>query len=213
MFIRFPALFFLLAMSFPLAALAAAQHKAQEVYDHGARTVWNLDCGAYFATDGDLPNGTCFRWAGHVTAPDFFVGLRRFDDDNGTVYMRGKEIVRTFPEKLFVTFSIRDIPCTPDLKAGAAQPPLTPEMLSTLRFGLFWKNGVEMHLIRNYQRDLEELKPIEPYATDLAKDLPMRYVWTFNLTVPSKNVPITDSLVFILATPDGKLAARVSARL
>src|SRR5258708_9118057 len=43
------------------------------------RTVWNLDGGVFFATDGHLENGSCFRLSGGVTAPDFFDGLRRID--------------------------------------------------------------------------------------------------------------------------------------
>jgi hypothetical protein len=219
MFSRVPGFLVALALGFLLTCPLAAQNaptgadKSKKDHKQSDHTVWNLDGGAFFETDGGLPNGACFRMAGHVTAPGFFDGLKRFDDDDGTFYMRGEEVVRTFPEKLFVTFSIRDFPCTPDLKDAAAQPVLTPEMMSKLRFGLFWKSGVEMQLIRNYQRTSETLTPIVPYATDLAEELPKRFVWRFAMTVPSKNVPITDSLVFVLATPDGHLAARVSARL
>src|SRR5258708_5412814 len=57
------------------------------------RTVWNLDGGVFFATDGHLQNGSCFRLSGGVTAPDFFDGLRRVDTDDGTTYLRHDKVV------------------------------------------------------------------------------------------------------------------------
>jgi hypothetical protein len=38
-------------------------------------------------------------------------------------------------------------------------------------------------------------------------------VWTYELAIPSAEVPVTDSLVLIFRTPDGRIAARVAARM
>jgi hypothetical protein len=54
---------------------------------------------------------------------------------------------------------------------------------------------------------------IQPYATSLAGELPARYEWTFEFVVPSAGVPLMDSLAFVFRTADGKIAARVAARL
>jgi hypothetical protein len=52
-----------------------------------------------------------------------------------------------------------------------------------------------------------------PYAVKLATELPKRFEWSYQLAVPSKDVPLTDSLVLVFRTADGRIAARVAARL
>jgi len=54
---------------------------------------------------------------------------------------------------------------------------------------------------------------IAPYAASLAAELPARYEWSYELVVPSAGVSLSDSLAFIFRTPDGRIAARVAARL
>ncbi len=46
------------------------------------------------------------------------------------------------------------------------------------------------------------VEPIVPYATNLASELPKRFEWSYQLMVPSKGVPLTDSLVLVFRTAD-----------
>ena len=57
------------------------------------------------------------------------------------------------------------------------------------------------------------VEPIPPYATELAKELPKRYQWAYELEIASARIPLSDSLVLILRRDDGSIAARVAARL
>jgi hypothetical protein len=41
----------------------------------------------------------------------------------------------------------------------------------------------------------------------------MRFQWFLRFTIPSAGVPLTDRLVLIIRTADGRTAARVAARL
>src|SRR5690349_3332227 len=66
----------------------------------GKRTVWNLDGGVFFATDGHLPNGSCFRLQGQMIAPEFFDGLRRVDTDDGSSYLQRDKVVTEYPEQV-----------------------------------------------------------------------------------------------------------------
>jgi hypothetical protein len=43
--------------------------------------------------------------------------------------------------------------------------------------------------------------------------LPKRYLWSYELGIPSTGVPLTDSLVLIFRANDGHIVARVAARL
>ena len=63
-----------------------------------SKTVWSYDGGVFFATDGSLPNGVCFRVSGEMNAAEFFDHLKRVDDEHGTVFRRGPETVSQFPE-------------------------------------------------------------------------------------------------------------------
>src|SRR5262245_47865395 len=63
---------------------AEAKEKSEKKSKPAKRTVWNLDGGVFFATDGHLPNGSCFRLNGQMNATDFFDGLRRVDSEDGT---------------------------------------------------------------------------------------------------------------------------------
>jgi hypothetical protein len=56
------------------------------------------------------------------------------------------------------------------------------------------------------------VRPIFPYNSE-AQDVPEKLEWFYQLTVPSADVPLTDSLVMIIRTPDHHLAARLAARL
>jgi hypothetical protein len=177
------------------------------------KSVWNYDGGIFFATDGSLPNGVCFRVSGGANAPDFFLNLKRINDQQGTVFRRGTETVTHFPDELHLSFDIHDEPCTPGLREVEARTFLTQEMMSTLHLTFYWKRGVELRPVKNITAVRSSVEPIVPYAANLASELPKRFAWSYQLAVPSKGVPLTDSLVLIFRTADGRLAARVAARL
>src|SRR5215470_9703150 len=75
------------------------------------RTVWNLDGGVFFATDGHLTNGSCFRLSGQMHAPDFFNGLRRVDSEEGTFYYLRNQLVTEYPDHVQIVIHVLDFPC------------------------------------------------------------------------------------------------------
>jgi len=177
------------------------------------KSIWNYDGGVLFATDGSLPNGVCFRVNGEANAGEFFNNLKRVDDEHGTLFRRGTETVTHFPGELLLSFDIHDQPCAPGLREFEARSHLTHEMMGTLRLTLYWKQGVDLRPVKNITEVRSSVVPITPYAANLASELPKRFAWSYQLTVPSKGIPLTDSLVLVFRTPDGRIAARVAARL
>src|SRR5262249_48614611 len=151
---------------------------------HVGKTVWNLEGGAFFATDGRMPNGSCFRINGQVTAPEFFDKLKRIDDENGTKFVRGAEAVTEYPPRLDVSILIHDVPCSFRLKDQTFSPPLTKEEVGRLRLRMFWKHGIELRRTANYadpEMRIRELKPdLKPDVAPGADELLKRYEW--NLT-------------------------------
>jgi len=177
------------------------------------RTVWNLDGGVFFSTDGHLPNGSCFRLSGQLTAPDFFDGLRRVDAAEGTTYVLHEKVVTVYPPELLLTLHLLDFPCTLDLKETVVRPPLTREIMSTLRLNFFWKDGIAMRPVEASKRKAASLKRLAPYAAEAAGELAPRFEWNYAFTVASDGVPLTNDLVVVIETEDHKIAARVAARL
>src|SRR5215813_13974376 len=133
----------------------------------GKRTVWNLDGGIFFATDGHLANGSCFRLSGQMTSGEFFDGLRRVDDADGTTYLLRDQVVTDYPQELSVTVHLLDYPCTLDLKDTAVRPPLTREMVGTLRLNFFWKDGVHLRSVEDSRRIAASARRLAPFATDV----------------------------------------------
>jgi hypothetical protein len=188
----------------PGASLSQAKHD---------KSVWRYDGGVLFETDGSLPNGVCFRVSGNATSPEFFDNLKRTDDGHGTVFRRGLENVTQFPDQLLLSFFIRDESCTPGLHQVGTHMYLTREMVGSMQLSLYWKRGVDLRQVKNIREVRASVERVVPYATALAAELPPRFEWSYQLLVPSAGVPLTDSLVFVFRTVEGRLAARVAARL
>jgi hypothetical protein len=196
----------LLVMAFLAPSASTKQSKR-------GKSIWNYDGGVFFATDGSLPNGACFRVSGEINAREFFNNLKRADDEHGTVFHRGTEDVSQFPQALDVSFAIRDHPCTPGLREIAPRTYLTREMMSHLQLFVYWKRGMDLRAVKDVQEVEARVERITPFAKELAAELPQRFEWSYQLAVPSAGVPLTDSLVFVFRTAEGRIAARVAARL
>lgn len=171
------------------------------------------DGGLPFRTDGSLPNGACFRVSGRVDAPDFFASLKRIENAQGASFRRGGETLTQFPNEIFLSYVIRDHPCDPTFQQEGPHIYLTREMISAMQLSLYWKNGVDLRPIKGSKEISSSVEAIVPYAKALAPELPKRFEWTWELGIPSAGVPLTDSLVLIFRTSDGRIAARVAARL
>ena len=200
-----------LAMFFAVSAWPALPATPRD------KTVWNYDGGLVFQTNGSLPNGPCFRISGRVNAPPFFDNLKRIDSSEGTTFRRGSETLSQFPDQLvvsFVLFDHYDQTCPPRVENAAGAPVyLTREAVSALHLYVCWKRGVDLRPIANVKPKYFSVDPIVPDAAARVHNLPEKLVWSYEFVVPSAGIPLTDSLVLIIRTPDGHIAARVAARL
>ena len=185
---------FFLGAALALTALSASSltcaQKSQPELHHVGRTIWNLEGGAFFATDGLIPNGPCFRINGQVTEHVFFEKLKRVDDESGTKYLRGTEAVTEYPPKLDVSILIHDIPCSFLLREKNAESLLTKEDVRNLRMRLFWKHGVELRPTAHFTEPVMHIRELQPNITPEANDLPKRYEWNLTFGLPSEGVAI-----------------------
>jgi hypothetical protein len=202
-----------LLLMIPYSRASQQQQKPNKKEKALKKEVLSFDGGIMFATEGSLSEQTCFRLDGRVTAPGFFDDFKRFDYENGTEYRSGKEVVTEFPEALHVAFVMFDIPCKSQTLELGPRKYLTQEMMKSLRLSFYWKRGVEMKHIESLKREAAIAELIEPFNTESKEELPKRYRWILEFKIPSTGVPLTDRLVLIVRTPDGRRAARVAARL
>jgi hypothetical protein len=202
--------FALLIIPFLASGASTSQRKHEQSVP---RTVWNFDGGVLFETDGNAPGGACFRLSGRLTAPQFFDGLKRIDDNSGTQYRHGTDVVTEFPDQVALSFVIRDFPCAIQLQETGSRTYLTQALLNSMSLSLYWKRGIELRPIEKVTEEHVSVERVVPYATELSEQLPERLQWFYQLAVPSTGVPLTDDLVLVLRDPDGRIAARVAARL
>jgi hypothetical protein len=86
-------------------------------------------------------------------------------------------------------------------------------MMKSLRFSFYWKRGIELRRIGNPKPEGATAELLEPSNMESKEELPKRYRWIVEYTIPGAGVPLTDRLVLIISTLDGQRAARVAARL
>ena len=193
---------------------AAKPAKPAKPANSGKRTVWNLDGGVFFATDGHLPNGSCFRLMGQMIAPEFFAGLRRVDTEEGSSYLQRDKVVTEYPEQVEIVLHLLDYPCSPDLKDTAVRPPITREMMGALQLNFFWKEGVHMTPVEETRRVGSSIRRIGSYAKgEAAEELAPRLEWDYAFTVESGKVPLSEDLVMVIEDAEHRMCARVAARL
>lgn len=195
-----------------LATAGPSQKKTKQPKKAEAK-VENFYGGVFLVGDGGIPSGPCFRINGRVTSAGFFNELKSYGTDDGTVFRLGTNEVTQFPDKLLLSLLIHDQPCSTGLQPVGTGAYLTQEAMSSLKLSLYWKRGVDLRPAGKITLVRSSVDPIEPYAKNLAGELPKRYRWSYELGISSGGVPLTDSLVLIFRAPDGRIAARLAARL
>jgi hypothetical protein len=201
------------ALLVPSSTPIQAHQKTKKKEKPVPKDVMNFDGGIFFETDGSVSDITCFRLEGRVTSEHFFDSFKRIDDANGTHYRRGQETLTEFPEEVRVSLLMVDFPCPGQLQQSGPRRYLTKEMMLGLRFSFYWKRGLELRHIDDIKHESATAEPVEPYNTQNKEELAKRYRWYLEFSIPSAGVPLTDRIVLIVRTPDGRTAARVAARL
>jgi hypothetical protein len=195
-----------------MLALATAVPSAVAQPKH-EKTVTNLDGGVPIDAAGAIPGGACFDLKGRLDAPDFFDNLKREDTVSGTLFRRGNEVVTEFPKQLQLTIAITDTACETALHPSGPRLYLTDNMVRTLRLSFYWKRQLEMRAAHGIVMQDVEVSPIAPIFEAAPERTPQRYEWLLKFEVPSEGVPLTDSLVLIIRSPDHRIIARTAARL
>jgi hypothetical protein len=173
------------------AGTAGAKHADQKKTTFGTETRTGFGYVQY--------HNTCVTFEVWFVSGNFFDGLRQSKTANGVEFSdRNKVIYRTFPDEL--TVDVEAIPLRCPLQPTEVTPPdYAAGLMSGALFKVAWK-----------QRD--EFRPVVLSATqELHHNLSWR--WKYVLTVPSKDVPLSDSLVIDVSLRNGLCRTHLTANL
>jgi len=170
-----------------------------------SRRTKTLPLGIDFLRSGD----SCLILDGDVVAGDFFDGLQSHKTSSGIAFRKGSEKVEAYPPKMTVRIYAALGVCSEKERSSEGstvkQAHFDEELMRSLVFDGAWKHG--------FDEKKAELGPVvegrisnpTPFPTD-------REWWEYEFDVRSDGVRLSDSLVIILQSPDGRLLARLSGR-
>lgn len=148
-----------------------------------------------------------------VESGDFFRWVRVRQTEKGRKFFSRKDSkeVKFFPERLTVKLDGGLDKCvnngtSEESGANRLDFRLDHDLMTSLQFEVYWKRGFEM-------RKADFTVMGKEQSRDLVEVLPTAEVWKYNLSVKSENVPLTDALVIVIRTPDGKTVSRLTGHL
>jgi hypothetical protein len=149
---------------------------------------------------------TCVLFTAVLISGDFFKDLYVYSTSNTVEFRRrnAKATYVSFPESLLVdvwavTSDCRDIPPDYEKTLPASLPKDTTSLMAGASLKVAWKSA-------------DEIRPLGLLATQEQHD-PFRFQWYYPVTVPSGNVPLTDSLIIDVSLRNGQCQTRLIANL
>jgi hypothetical protein len=188
----------------PPSRASGPQFPLLEEAQHGK----TLPLGMDFLRADDM----CLVLYGDVEAGDFFDHLRGRKTVNGIQFRKGAQDVKTFPENLIVKVIAALGTCSVRERAAEAgnvsskNVHLDDDFMRSVTFDGSWKQG--------FTEKPAELGPVAEGR--IRNPIPLtndRDWWEYEFKVRSEAISLNDALVIVMQSPDGKMVARLSARL
>jgi hypothetical protein len=157
----------------------------------------------------------CLVLFGNVEAGDFFDHLRGRKTANGIQFRKGAQDVKTFPENLIVrvfavlgTCSVRERAAEGG-NVSSKNVHLDEDFMRSVTFDGSWKQG--------FAEKPADLGPVAEgrirNPIPLTNDPNDSDWWEYEFKVRSGGIGLNNALVIVMQSPDGKMVARLSARL
>lgn len=145
---------------------------------------------------------------GKVVSGDFFDGLKVSDTPQGQTFKRKKTEVEFYPPRMTVEVFLGLGQCTHrrKLPCDRCEFGLSTEFVEGLQFKSYWKNGFTSREADLGPPDMQE----SGEGLDFAKD---EHFWKVELLLQADNVPLSDALVLVISSKDGKTVSRLAGRL
>lgn len=137
----------------------------------------------------------CGVLGGDVTAGDFFRGLERRETADGIEFRRKSQVIHDFPAELSVVLSGTIGSCPTSVPNSVSAASLT-NFINQLKIAAEWSNGAGARPVS----DISVIRHAPPEVWWPETDAPH---WKLEIKVPSKDVPLTDSLSISIQSEDG----------
>jgi len=152
----------------------------------------------------------CLTLTGDVIADDFFHGLEGHKTSSGMVFRKGTQTVETYPQKMTVRIIAALGICSPADRSpegsSPKEPSLEEEIMRSVTFSAAWKHS--------FDERVADIGPAVESRISNPTPLPSSLDWwEYEFLIRSEGVQLSDALVILLQSPDGKLLARLSGRV
>ncbi|GEM_PF-5134696 len=180
--------------------------QVQSFLEPPSKQTKTLPLGIDFVRAGD----TCLILDGDVIAGDFFDGLQGHRSANGIEFRKGGQKVEAYPERLTVRIFAALGFCSSKERSLERSTPILPRLddnfMRSVTFDGAWKHG--------FDERVADIGPVVEGRIANPTRLPSdRDWWEYQFEVRSEGVNLTDALVVVLQSPDGRLLARLSGRV
>ena len=179
-----------------------------------------LGCGLIYGDAGKQPNiplgvdsihasnDLCLMIGARAVSGEFFRGIQTKRKNGEPVYRKKGKVITVFPRRLTVYIDAGFDRCTgPGPKdCDRCDFRFSASFMDSLRFEAYWKHGFDTQ-----KAELGVLSTEK--SNDLSRLAPNAELWKYALSIESENVPLTDSLVIIVLSPDGRVVSRLSGKL
>jgi hypothetical protein len=142
-------------------------------------------------------DGFCGNLSGTVGAGDFFTGLERIETNQAVEFRKKSQIVRVFPDELYVNLA-GTIGSCPNSLPNTLSTEALDDFANGLKITTQWVDGNAGQSIANVS--VAKILPSTRWWTENPNELPQ---WAFRIKVPSKDIAISDALVISLLSEDG----------
>ena len=153
-------------------------------------------------------SNVCLSFAATAESGDFFNGLISHETKHGHEF-RKKQKIFVFPETIIIrvlAVSDRCKAADASVKNEGSDIHLDGNFLKSIQFKTFWKQGADIREAKIKRLNAQKTNRIF-WETDSADR------WEYEIQVVSANIPLIDSFILTLVTPDGREISRLSLRL
>jgi hypothetical protein len=155
----------------------------------------------------------CGVIAGFLQNGNFFEGLERKGTKPRVEFRKGRQTIREFPDQIFVRLEVLPTRCPPPAnpsllgglpgEAPAADP---TNFMNGWKFAAAWMDAGQA-------KPVADVSAITTSAQKVVFAEQDRAPWTYTLTLPSKGIPLEDSLVISVVSDTGAAVTTISVSL
>jgi len=139
----------------------------------------------------------CAFISASLSSGDFFKHMVESETANGMRFRKGSIRIIHYPDRVTIALALSTFHCGAGV-TSAPKPAFGEQVIESLRFEASWEHDQQTEPIKNVRVEL--VSPLQRLVN----------MWTYQLTIPSKGVPLAERLRVSVASRDRSELARFS---